>query len=85
MVLVYSRSHEFEFFFFFAWGLGGGGGGGGEHFWGYPYVLPRENELDHSLLVLPEISNCKMRIQNVFPQENGYKSRQTPKLKPTVL
>ena len=63
----------------------GGGSGGWEHFWGYPYVLPRENELDHSLLVLPEISNCKMRIQNVFPQENGYKSRQTPKLKPTVL
>ena len=66
-------------------GWGGGGVGGWEHFWGYPYVLPRENELDHSLLVLPEISNCKMRIQNVFPQENGYKSRQTPKLKPTVL
>ena len=72
-------------FFSFLRGGWGGGGGGWEHFWGYPYVLPRENELDHSLLVLPEISNCKMRIQNVFPQENGYKSRQTPKLKPTVL
>ena len=72
-------------FFSFLRGGWGVGGGGGEHFWGYPYVLPRENELDHSLLVLPEISNCKMRIQNVFPQENGYKSRQTPKLKPTVL
>ena len=79
---MYSRSHEFEFFSVLR---GGWVGGGGEHFWGYPYVLPRENELDHSLLVLPEISNCKMRIQNVFPQENGYKSRQTPKLKPTVL
>ena len=65
---MYSRSHEFEFFSVLR---GGWVGGGGEHFWGYPYVLL-------------EISNCKMRIQNVVLQETGYESRQTPKLKPTV-